>query len=231
VVRLEPGLDPVQETLFIPLYGRATLTRQGSALIDDRRAVELGVGLNTRFERLDDGHARWFELDLPEAMALRRRFFSDEERRTMLSGSVVDGAWVEAVAETGGPWFVVAEAVLPFLTEADARTAIGHMARFSGSRLAFDTWSSWMAEHQDEHDALSRTDARVAWFVDDVPSLREWEPALRLVESRTLPDGPPPVLELVPPEMTAALQAVRETPQVASYRLNVFRTEGLTTPP
>ena len=28
--------------------------------------IELGVGLNSRFERTDNGHARWFELDLPD---------------------------------------------------------------------------------------------------------------------------------------------------------------------
>jgi O-methyltransferase involved in polyketide biosynthesis len=159
----ELELDPVQETLFIPLYGRATLTRQGSALIDDPRAVELveaidhdwarfdglpslfgatlrtrildhwiaawladnpdgtvveiGAGLNTRFERVDNGRARWFELDLPAAMALRRRFFEDGERRTMISGSVVDRDWVETAISSSGPFFIVAEAVLPFLAE------------------------------------------------------------------------------------------------------------------
>ena len=265
-------LDPVQETLLIPLYGRATLTRQGSPLIDDPRAVamvesidydwakldglpslfgatlrtrifdhwvsawlernpdgtvvEIGAGLNTRYERLDNGRARWFELDLPGAMALRRRFFADDERRTLLTGSVTDGAWVEAVAPTGGPWFVVAEAVLPFLPGEDVRTALAHMTRFRRSRIALDTWGSWMAEHQDEHDALSRMDARVAWCIDDPATLREWEPDLRLTDSCILPDAPAPVRDLLPPEVIGALPAMRADPQVASYRLNLFTTAG-----
>jgi O-methyltransferase involved in polyketide biosynthesis len=37
--------------------------------------VELGTGLNTRFERLDNGRVHWFDLDLPDVMALRRVFF------------------------------------------------------------------------------------------------------------------------------------------------------------
>ncbi|MDO3399909.1 class I SAM-dependent methyltransferase [Mycolicibacterium neoaurum] len=33
--------------------------------------VELGAGLNTRFDRLDNGRASWFDLDLPDVIALR----------------------------------------------------------------------------------------------------------------------------------------------------------------
>jgi hypothetical protein len=83
-----------------------------------------------------------------------------------------------------------------------------------------------MAEHQDEHDALSKTDARVAWCEDDVASIESWAPGLRLLDSCTLPDGPTPVLDLLPPEMTAALPVMRQQPQVNSYRLSVFGTSA-----
>ena len=74
--------------------------------------VEIGCGLDTRFDRVDNGRVRWFDLDLPDAVALRRRFFDDEPRRTMVAASVLDSAWMNAVKATGGPWMFVAEAVL-----------------------------------------------------------------------------------------------------------------------
>ena len=43
--------------------------------------VEIGCGLDTGFDRVDDGRVRWFDLDLPDAVALRWRFFDDEPRR------------------------------------------------------------------------------------------------------------------------------------------------------
>ena len=39
--------------------------------------VELGTGLNTRFERTDNGSVHWIDLDLPDTIELRRRFFAD----------------------------------------------------------------------------------------------------------------------------------------------------------
>ena len=33
--------------------------------------VHLGCGLDTRFERVDNGQVEWFDLDIPDVMALR----------------------------------------------------------------------------------------------------------------------------------------------------------------
>ncbi|MGC5534059.1 class I SAM-dependent methyltransferase [Streptomyces sp. SR-10] len=49
--------------------------------------VELGTGLNTRYERVDNGSARWFELDLPDVIGLREKFLTDSPRRTMIAAS------------------------------------------------------------------------------------------------------------------------------------------------
>src|SRR4051794_1921336 len=49
--------------------------------------VEIGAGLDTRFERLDNGRVRWFDLDMPDSMAVRKRFFHETERRTFITGS------------------------------------------------------------------------------------------------------------------------------------------------
>lgn len=102
--------------------------------------VEIGCGLDTRFDRVDNGRVRRFDLDLPDAIALRRRFFDDEPRRTMVAASVLDSSWMDAVAATGGPWIFVAEAVLIYLDAPQARRAIAEIAqRFPGARIAFDT--------------------------------------------------------------------------------------------
>lgn len=260
-------LGPAQETLLIPLYGRAELTRQGSPLISDPKAVEMveaidydfarwdgtpslfgsvvrtrihdhwvstwmaahpdgtvvevGAGLNTRFERLDDGRVHWIDLDLPDAMDLRRRFFAESDRRTLLAASIVDDGWVAAVAASPGPWCFVAEAVLIYLPEEQVRTAFALMGRFADARVSFDTWGSWMLEHQDDHDTLGAMEARVQWCCDDPRTVEAWAPGWTLVESCTFPDAPAEVLALAPPPVLELLPALREDPQVNAYRQNV----------
>ncbi len=90
--------------------------------------------------QLPDSASSWLDLDLPDAIALRRRFFTNTARRSMIVASVVDEGWVETARELPGPFFLVAEASLGYLSPADAHRAISLIAEhFSGSQLAFDT--------------------------------------------------------------------------------------------
>jgi O-methyltransferase involved in polyketide biosynthesis len=268
VTNLELGAT--QETLLVPLYGRAVLTREGSPLISDPMAVqivdaidydfsrfdgsmsligsvlrtrifdhwvgrwldahptgtvvEIGAGLNTRYERLDNGRAHWFELDLPDALDLRRRFFADTERRTMLAGSVLDDDWLDKVADAPGPWLFAAEAVLIYLPEPDVRRVVTSLARrFPGSLLALDTWSSWMRDHQDDHDTISQMDAQFAWFCDDVAALTGPDAVVEPIESCNFTEAPAEVLGLLPPPLREALTAAADDPQMLSYRQNLVR--------
>jgi O-methyltransferase involved in polyketide biosynthesis len=79
--------------------------------------VEIGAGLNTRFERVGNGQAHWIDVDLPDVIELRRRFFADTGRRRMVAASVLDKAWLHDVRQSPGPYFFVAEAVLAYLPE------------------------------------------------------------------------------------------------------------------
>ena len=63
--------------------------------------VELGAGLSTRFERIDNGKAHWVDVDLPDAIALRRSHFAPAPRRTFVAASVLDADWPAAVMHAG----------------------------------------------------------------------------------------------------------------------------------
>ncbi|MGD1918870.1 MAG: class I SAM-dependent methyltransferase [Pleurocapsa sp.] len=73
--------------------------------------VELGAGLNTRFERLDNGRIRWFDLDLADTMTLRQKFFRETERCKFITSSALDTDLCDLVRAkaSGEPCLFVAE--------------------------------------------------------------------------------------------------------------------------
>jgi O-methyltransferase involved in polyketide biosynthesis len=271
---IKVDLGAVQETLLIPLFGRAQETRKKRGLLRDEKAVEIvdqldydfakwtkarslvgaslrtrmfdrlvetfldehpegtvveiGCGLNTRFERVDNGQLRWFDLDLPDVIALRRRFFDDEPRRTMLVGSVLDPEWMDAVAATGGPWLFVSEAVIIYLEPSEARRAIRQIAdRFPRGEIAFDTTDRNMVATQGQHDAMRHL-SKESWFrwaCDDPREVETWRPGLEIIESKTFLDADPDILARLP---TPTRLVVRWFPflmlrKVGGYRLNRAR--------
>ncbi|MEL6184145.1 MAG: class I SAM-dependent methyltransferase [Myxococcota bacterium] len=238
-------LGPVQETLLVPLLGRAEETRRASGLLNDPKAVEIvgeldydfskwegmttlkgatlrtrmmdnfvrrflaqnplgtvveiGAGLNTRYERLDNGKAQWVELDLADSMALRRRFFEDTPRRTMVTGSVVDTDWHDHVSQRPSPFCFVSEAVIIYLDEEKATRALSCIAsRFGGSTLVMDTTSGRMVERQSQHEIMKMMskDSWFRWKCDDPGSLSRY--GLHLEESMTFVDAPRDVLAHAP---------------------------------
>lgn len=267
--RREVELGPAQETMLIPLYGRAVEARKEQPLLRDAKAIEIvdsldydfakldgnrslagavlrglifdswvadfldsfpggtvvdiGAGLNTRFERLDNGTCHWVELDLPDSMELRRQFFEPTDRRAMVAGSVTSPDWLPEVREHPGPYFFVAEAVLPYVPREGCEAAIGFIRdQFPGSLVAFDTAGAAMVQRIDNHNSLKLMSARFLWACDDPSELESW--GLRLLDSRTIAQPQPAVRAGLPRAFRAQLNALGLVPQVKTYRFNLFTT-------
>jgi O-methyltransferase involved in polyketide biosynthesis len=169
--------------------------------------IELGTGLNTRFERVDNGTVHWIDLDLPDTIALRRRFFADTDRRRMVAASLTDDSWRDTVRELPGPYFFLADGVLPYLTEADVTRTLASLAeQFPGALIAFDTYSQQMMAR--EHQLAARRGlARWQWACDDPRSLERL--GLRVMEIDILPQLPRELRATVPARRRLALAAVR----------------------
>jgi len=66
----------------------------------DCAIVNMGCGFDNRFERVDNGKILWFDLDLPDSIAVRKKAFPQRERVTMIAGSVLDSAWTKFIPRT-----------------------------------------------------------------------------------------------------------------------------------
>ncbi len=187
--------------------------------------VEIGCGLNTRFERLDNGRLHWFDLDLPDVIELRRRFFADNERRTTLAASVLDADWMAAVRQSPGPYFFVAETVFVYLKEREVKAALAQIAgSFPDANIAFDTAGRKAVDSGNRDFVRRNMAARFAWACDDPREVENWGIGLRLVESRSAADFPVPLKSRFSLPVRASLCVIRKLfPKLMQvYKLNLF---------
>ena len=163
--------------------------------------VEIGTGLNSRFDRADNGQVHWIDLDLPDTIELRRRFFADSARRRMVAASVLDQDWQPAVRDSPGPYFFAAEGVLAYLEQAPQ--VIGRIAgSFPGSLIAVDTYSQRTLEQQ--HKLAARKNiARWAWSCDDPRTLESL--GLQVVREAAVTRPPPDLRRRLPRRYRYAL--------------------------
>jgi O-methyltransferase involved in polyketide biosynthesis len=191
----------------------------------DGTVVEIGAGLNTRFERLDNGRVRWFDLDLPDVVELRREYFADSDRRTQIGASVLEADWIAAVRRSPPPYLLVAETVFVYLEEAQVKAALEQIARgLPGATIALDTAARRAVEGGNRDHAKLKIAARFAWACEDPRAIQDWGVGLQLVESRTVADVPDDLWPRLPLPMRASLWLfARFFPRLMNlYRLNLF---------
>ncbi|NEQ95265.1 MAG: class I SAM-dependent methyltransferase [Cyanothece sp. SIO2G6] len=151
--------------------------------------VELGVGLNTRFDRLDNGTVRWFEIDLPDTMALRQQFFQETERRKFIAASALDTDWCDLVKEvaSGQPCLFIVEGLLFYLLEEQVKQIFANLLEhFSGSKLAFDCVSPFLVNRHFPDNMA----AKHKWGIGNLKEIETWNSHYKLLEVRTCWDAP-----------------------------------------
>jgi O-methyltransferase involved in polyketide biosynthesis len=119
-------------------YARGFLDRHPEAVV-----VHIGCGLDSRFERVDNGQVEWYDLDLPEVIELRRKYIGDEgEHQHLLACSVLEAAWLEAVkVHSPRPFLFLAETVFVYFKEAQVKSLVLALRdNFPGAELVFDGW-------------------------------------------------------------------------------------------
>jgi O-methyltransferase involved in polyketide biosynthesis len=144
----------------------------------DAVVLHLGCGLHSRaFRMAAHEGVRWFDVDLPQVIALRRQLYSESETYRMVGSSVTDPGWMDDLP-VGGPVLIVAEGLLMYLTPADVSELLHRLVdRFDTGELLADLLSKWGPR-------LSSifTSGLIKWGTRDGGEITLWEARLRLIE-------------------------------------------------
>jgi O-methyltransferase involved in polyketide biosynthesis len=99
--------------------------------------INIGCGMDSRFERIDNGGVTFFDLDLPEMIDFKKQFYIETDRYHFIAASVFDDAWMNQVASFGKrPVLFMAEGVFMYLDGDKTKALILELqSRFPGSEL------------------------------------------------------------------------------------------------
>lgn len=183
-------------------WARNFLARHPGATV-----LHLGCGLDSRVFRLDPPpEVRWFDVDYPEVVALRRRLYPAREGYTLVGAPVTDPAWLADIP-ADRPVLILAEGLLLYVAEAEVVPLLQRITtRFPGGELAFDAYSKlglWVVRN---HPAIRRTGAQLHWALEDARDLERAIPRLRLVQDLRTQD-PAQVARMSPTARWAAVAA------------------------
>ena len=176
-------------------YTRDFLTRHPDAVV-----VHIGCGFDSRFERVDNGRVEWYDLDLPDVIALRRKFIGGEgERYHLLGCSAFDSAWLDAVSAHrlgNRPFLFLAEGVLMYFEEAQVKSLVLMLRdRFPGAELVIDAFSPYIVRANNLRMSITKFGARYHWGIWRGQEVESWGNGIHLLDEWGYFDRPEPRLD------------------------------------
>jgi len=151
----------------------------------DGVVVHIGCGLDTRFERVDNGLVEWFDLDLPNVIEIRRRLIGVESGKYhLLPYSVFDPAWIDKVSILHPrPFLFIAEGVLPYFEEVQVKQLVQTLySTFPGAEMVFDAHTPWVIWGDNLQLAFSKINARLQFALKHGRDVEQWYPGIRMLE-------------------------------------------------
>ena len=134
-----------------PLVAGYLATHRGATV------VNVACGLDTRFNRLDDGAATWYELDLPPVIELRRRLLGEGPRHPLIAASATDPAWPRQVRpeSAAGDVLVIVEGLTMYLTATETAQMMSVIARgLPGATVLVEVMSPLFARYGRERSVV-----------------------------------------------------------------------------
>lgn len=158
-------------------------TRQFLANHDRPVVLQIGAGLDSRVFRVDPGsNVDWYDVDFPDVIALRERFYPTRENYHLVASSATDLSWLDAIP-SDRPALLIAEGVSMYLTEGDGVGLLRRVVeRFPAGELQLDFWSRFGSKAMRKNNTVVRSSgSELGWAVDEPDDILAAVPGTRLI--------------------------------------------------
>lgn len=210
-------MNSVNKTLYIPLYGKAFVSRKGiilrdpkaeeiweteqfplkgkakskwlayymgmrSAVFDDwlkektdnwenAVVIHLGCGMDSRCLRVSTQGHQWYDVDFPEVIAERRRYFSESETYHMVGQDLRSDDWLSAIPNSQDA-IVVMEGVSMYLTHGELTRLVEILCQhFSQVSVLMDCYTVLAAKATKYKNPINSVGVHRVYGLDDPKQL------------------------------------------------------------
>lgn len=145
--------------------------------------INIGCGLDTRFFRVDNEEIKWYELDLPESINLRKKFFTENERYKMIPKSVFDYSWFKDIEDSNKKVLIIVEGLLMYFTEAEVKELINEIGiRFPKAELLFETTTPIVVKLCKKHETAGKLDVVFRWGIRSGKEILQYNKKLKVID-------------------------------------------------
>ena len=152
----------------------------------DATIVNIGCGLDTTFDRVDNGNIQWIDLDLPDTIDLRKKYIAESDRRRFIPMSVFDTSWYNKIEKKNNVFFLIA-GVLHYFDESDVKRLFNDFHTFiPGVEVVFDYASKLGMKVSNkrvlENGGMDKS-AYIKWGTNNIREIEQWDDNFKVISS------------------------------------------------
>lgn len=153
------------------------ISRKGSASV-----INIGAGLDTSFSRVGSKNVRWFDVDMPEVIELRKKLIPETSDMSEISKSMFDKSFINDIGDADNLLFIVG-GVFMYFEEAKVRQFFEQLAsEFQNAEIIFDVLSpSFIRYYNRKLSKSGFKGAVMKWGIRDLSIIEGWNPTLKVL--------------------------------------------------
>ena len=172
----------IARTIVLDRLTKAWLASHPGAVV-----VNIACGLDTRCFRMD-GYAHWYNLDLPETMAVREKLLPESGMISQITMSAMDD-WGSEIEEQNAPVLILIEGLTMYLNAKDVQQIFAVISnRFSKATVFVETMNPMIVKRFKER-SIEGSNAKFTWGIKNGKALAALLPDFRFVEEHSLTEG------------------------------------------
>lgn len=212
-------MNNVNKTLYIPLYGKAYVSRKGIILQDktaekiwaaegfplkgkskskwlayymgmraavfdrwlresmeawqDAVILHIGCGMDSRIHRVGNAGHLWFDIDFPEVVAERSRYYEETDGYHIISGDIRSRDWLTSIPK-GTRAVIVMEGVSMYLTTEELQTFLGYIGEhFESIAMLMDCYTTFAAKASRYKNPINDVGVTQVYGIDEPALLNQ----------------------------------------------------------
>ena len=172
----------IARTIVLDKLTKSWLAKHPGAVV-----VNIACGLDTRCYRMS-GYSHWYNLDLPETVAVREKLLPESGTISQIAMSAMDD-WGGEISEQTVPVLIVIEGLTMYLNTKDVQQIFAVISsRFEKATVFVETMNPMIVKRFKEK-SIEGSHAKFTWGVKNSSALAALLPDFRFVEEHSLCEG------------------------------------------
>ena len=129
--------------------------------------IHIGCGMDSRVIRVGKTKSRWYDVDFPEVIDERKKYYSDSPSYKMIGADARDSAWLGSIAENTEA-IVVIEGVSMYMSVKQMQALLGNLcSHFDSICLLMDAYTTFAAKMSKKRNPINDVGVTEVYGVDN----------------------------------------------------------------